>query len=97
MPGGSVDYIAGKLGELRRRWNDAGRPASGPVIWAIQEITDDDAFRADLEGLAHLLEARAGVIEHGLFINLAQDVIVAGPGGIRHLGGSYTNSWNRSV
>ena len=40
---------------------------------------------ADLEGLARLLETRAGVIEHGLFLNLAQDVIVAGPGGIRHL------------
>jgi ribose 5-phosphate isomerase A len=40
---------------------------------------------ADLPGLAHLLESRAGVIEHGLFLNLAQDVIVAGPGGIRHL------------
>ena len=40
---------------------------------------------ADLPGLAHLLEARAGVIEHGLFLNLVQDVIVAGPGGIRHL------------
>jgi ribose 5-phosphate isomerase A len=40
---------------------------------------------ADLPGLAQLLEARAGVIEHGLFLNLAQDVIVAGPGGIRHL------------
>ena len=40
---------------------------------------------ADMEGLAHLLEARAGIIEHGLFLNLAQDVIVAGPGGIRHL------------
>jgi len=40
---------------------------------------------ADLEGLARLLEARAGVIEHGLFLNLAQDVIVAGPEGIRHL------------
>jgi ribose 5-phosphate isomerase A len=40
---------------------------------------------ADLKGLAHLLAARAGVIEHGLFLNLTQDVIVAGPEGIRHL------------
>ncbi len=54
MPGGSVDYIAGKLSELRRRWSDAGRPVSGPVIWAIQEITGDDAFRADLTRLAGL-------------------------------------------
>jgi ribose 5-phosphate isomerase A len=39
----------------------------------------------DLEGLAQRLAARAGIIEHGLFLNLAQDVIVAGPGGVRHL------------
>jgi ribose 5-phosphate isomerase A len=40
---------------------------------------------ADLEGLAQKLASRAGIMEHGLFLNLAQDVIVAGPGGIRHL------------
>jgi ribose 5-phosphate isomerase A len=39
----------------------------------------------DLTALAQRLEARAGIIEHGLFLNLAQDVIVAGPGGIKHL------------
>jgi ribose 5-phosphate isomerase A len=39
----------------------------------------------DLEGLAQLLEARAGIVEHGLFVNLVQDVIIAGPDGIRHL------------
>ena len=54
MPGGSIDYIAGKLAELRQRWSQAGRPGSGPVIWAIQEITDDDAFHADLDRLAGL-------------------------------------------
>ncbi len=31
------------------------------------------------------LKARAGIVEHGLFIALASDVIVAGEGGIRHL------------
>jgi len=40
---------------------------------------------ADPEGLAERLEARAGLLEHGLFLNLAQDVIVAGPEGVRHL------------
>ena len=54
MPGGSVDWIAGKLSELRRRWNEAGRFEAGPIVWAIQEITDDDAFHADLERLAGL-------------------------------------------
>jgi ribose 5-phosphate isomerase A len=40
---------------------------------------------ADLTGLAEKLAARAGIMEHGLFLNLADDIIVAGPGGIKHL------------
>lgn len=40
---------------------------------------------ADPEELAHKLEARAGIIEHGLFVHLAHDVIVAGRQGIKHL------------
>jgi ribose 5-phosphate isomerase A len=40
---------------------------------------------ADLTGLAQKLASRAGIMEHGLFLHLADDVIVAGPGGIRHL------------
>lgn len=35
--------------------------------------------------LAYQLNQRAGIVEHGLFIGLATDVIVAGPDGIRHL------------
>jgi ribose 5-phosphate isomerase A len=31
------------------------------------------------------LTGRAGIVEHGLFIGLATDVIVAGPEGLRHL------------
>ncbi len=40
---------------------------------------------ADLEALAEKLASRAGLMEHGLFLNLTDDVIVAGPGGIKHL------------
>ena len=40
---------------------------------------------ADVEGLATKLGARAGIIEHGLFIGIASDVIVAAEDGIRHL------------
>ncbi|MDD2901299.1 MAG: ribose-5-phosphate isomerase RpiA [Syntrophales bacterium] len=40
---------------------------------------------ADLEGLAQKLASRAGIMEHGLFLNLADEVIVAGPQGVRHL------------
>jgi ribose 5-phosphate isomerase A len=35
--------------------------------------------------LAARLEARAGIVEHGLFIGLATEVIVAGVDGVRHL------------
>lgn len=36
-------------------------------------------------GLAAELEARAGLVGHGLFIGIASDLIVAGEDGIRHL------------
>ena len=35
--------------------------------------------------LAHGLNQRAGIVEHGLFMGLADDVIVAGKNGIEHL------------
>jgi ribose 5-phosphate isomerase A len=35
-------------------------------------------------GLAAVLEARAGIVGHGLFVTIADDIIVAGPGGIDH-------------
>ena len=39
----------------------------------------------DPAALARQFEARAGILEHGLFIQLATDVIVAGESGLRHL------------
>lgn len=36
------------------------------------------------EELAERLEARAGIVEHGLFIGLASELVVAGPGGVEH-------------
>jgi ribose 5-phosphate isomerase A len=35
--------------------------------------------------LAADLKARAGIVEHGLFIRIATDIIIAGEGGLRHL------------
>jgi ribose 5-phosphate isomerase A len=35
--------------------------------------------------LAAALNGRAGIVEHGLFLGLVTDVIVAGEAGIRHL------------
>jgi len=40
---------------------------------------------ADAAALAGALDARAGLVGHGLFMGIASDVIVAGPDGIRHL------------
>ncbi len=40
---------------------------------------------ADPQGLAEKLAARAGIVEHGLFLNLTRDVIVAGSEGVRLL------------
>lgn len=39
---------------------------------------------ADLASLAESLSRRAGIVEHGLFLELATDVIIAGPAGIEH-------------
>ncbi len=40
---------------------------------------------AQPEELASQIRARAGIIEHGMCLGIADDVIVAGPAGIRHL------------
>ncbi len=39
----------------------------------------------DPTALAALLNERAGILEHGLFLGLATDVIVAGPRGVRRM------------
>ncbi|WNG33767.1 ribose-5-phosphate isomerase RpiA [Archangium violaceum] len=36
------------------------------------------------EALASRLEARAGIVAHGLFIGLTSELVVAGPGGVEH-------------
>jgi ribose 5-phosphate isomerase A len=40
---------------------------------------------SDPDALAAKLNARAGIVEHGLFLGLASEVIVAAEDGIRHL------------
>ena len=39
----------------------------------------------DTQELAWLLEERAAIVTHGLFLGLVTDVVVAGPGGVRQL------------
>ena len=40
---------------------------------------------ADPADLAHRINSRAGIVEHGLFIGMTHDVIVASAEGLRHL------------
>ena len=40
---------------------------------------------ADTPALAATLGARAGIVEHGLFIGIAHDLLVAGADGVRHI------------
>jgi ribose 5-phosphate isomerase A len=40
---------------------------------------------SNLDDLASQLQARTGIMEHGLFLGLATHVIVAGPKGVQHL------------
>ncbi len=39
----------------------------------------------DVAALAGQLSRRAGIVEHGIFLNLATDLIVAGRDGVRHI------------
>ena len=63
------------------------RQGDGPYL------TDQDNFILDCHfgkiedpsWLAEAIKGRAGIVEHGLFIRLAHDVIVAGQSGLRHL------------
>jgi probable F420-dependent oxidoreductase len=55
LPGGSnAKWLAARLGELRVRWIDAGREESGPIVWPMQEVVDDDRLRAQLDAFYEL-------------------------------------------
>ena len=55
LPGGSRGgWFAAKLGELRRRWADAGRPETGPIVWPMQEVVGDDRLAMQLDRFQEL-------------------------------------------
>ena len=58
-----------------------------PVTTDQGNLLLDAAFgpMEDPAAIAAQLNGRAGIVEHGLFLGLAHDVIVAGQEGIRHL------------
>ena len=73
--------------------------ALGGVV-SLRKADDDTPYRTDQDNLildtnfgqmtdpynlAAKLNERAGIVEHGLFLGLATDVIVAGEGEVRHL------------
>lgn len=64
------------------------RPGDGDFFHTDQgNIILDSHFGPinDSTGLAGMLESRAGLVEHGLFIGVASDLIVAAEDGIRHI------------
>lgn len=71
---------AGCEGELILRRNQYG----DPFITDGSNFIIDCAFQAigDPEGLADMLRFIPGVVEHGMFLGIADAAIVAGPGGV---------------
>ncbi len=65
---------------LRRRDGAPFRTDGGNFI-----IDCDFGPLEDARALACELKSRTGIVEHGLFLGLTSDVIVAGAAGIRHL------------
>jgi len=65
------------------------RKAEGGSLFITQQgnVILDCGFGplSDPEGLGDAIKRRTGIVEHGLFIGLATDVIVSGPDGIQHL------------
>ncbi|MCY3708738.1 MAG: ribose-5-phosphate isomerase RpiA [Caldilineaceae bacterium] len=78
-----VEYIERLGAAVQVRTRPDGRPFrtdSGNLILDCQF-----GPMADPECIAGALERRAGVIEHGLFLDLVTDLIVASPSGTQHL------------
>ncbi len=81
--GSQRDFLASLAKKVQLRTSADGRPF----------LTDEGNYVldcefgpiADPESLANRLKSRAGIVEHGLFLGIASDVIVAGHAGIRHL------------
>jgi ribose 5-phosphate isomerase A len=78
-----IAFLGGLGGDARRRETESGKPFTSDN----GNFILDCAFGPieDLHDLARTLEQRAGIVEHGLFLNLASEVIVAGPDGIKHI------------
>ncbi|MCW5876047.1 MAG: ribose-5-phosphate isomerase RpiA [Anaerolineales bacterium] len=78
-----ADFIANLGGQATLRLAAGGEPALSDQGSYLLDC--DFGPIADPAALAAALEARSGILEHGLFLGLATDVFVAGAGGLRHL------------
>lgn len=76
-------YLESMGGEPTLRRTDEGEP----FVTDQGNLILDTAFgpMKDVHAISDALNARAGIVEHGLFLGLATDVIVAGKDGLRHL------------
>ncbi len=77
-----VDFIAGLGATAQVRTGSSGCPFrtdNGNIILDCRLEPIDDP-----ESVAAALERRAGIVEHGLFLDLVTDLIVASPAGIEH-------------
>lgn len=77
-----VEFVAGLGANAQVRTGPGGCPFrtdSGNLILDCSFGPIDDP-----ESTAAALEGRAGVVEHGLFLDLVTDLIVASPAGIEH-------------
>ena len=78
-----IPYLEGLGGKSNIRLTDTGKP----------RLTDQGNYILDCNfgpienpsALSEILGGRAGIVEHGLFIDLATDVIVASIDGIEHI------------
>lgn len=74
-------FLEGLGGKTKPRPGPDGKPfvtAQGNFILDWSQAPLDDPH-----GLARRLEARAGIMAHGLFLDLASEVVSAGPDGLR--------------
>lgn len=78
-----VAFLEGLGAKVRLRINPDGQPFMTDQKNLIYDC-DFGPLQSPVE-IAKRLKARTGVVEHGLFIALASDVVVADQDGIRHL------------
>ena len=80
-----LDFLAGLGATVRVRMGKAGTPFHTDAGNLILDCNFGPL--ADPDELAAILNARAGIVEHGLFIGLVSAVVVAGADGVWWMGG----------